>query len=100
MPGTAAEPSAIGTWRGDGLEIRQELDAHVRAGELNIITERYQPSGIYHLVVATNVLIYFNPKSWHWRSRISTRCYGPASGSYTTRTAASCSVTPTRSIYP
>jgi hypothetical protein len=60
MPGALAEPSAIGAWRGEALEIRPDLAARVTAGEMNIITERYDPSPAYDLVVATNVLIYFN----------------------------------------
>jgi SAM-dependent methyltransferase len=60
MPGVDAAPNEIGNWRGQALEVRQDMAARVSAQELNIITERVQPAEQYDLVVATNVLVYFN----------------------------------------
>jgi len=36
------------------------LARNVTAAEMNILTERYDPSPGYDLVVATNILVYFN----------------------------------------
>ena len=52
--------SGIGEFRDGILEIRKEIATRVTAAPLNIITERYQPSPRYDLVIATNVLLYFD----------------------------------------
>lgn len=44
------------------LRVSPSLAASVTAGKLNIITERYEPSPQYDLVVVTNVFPYFNAK--------------------------------------
>lgn len=41
------------------LRIRPELANRVHTGQLNIVTERYDPSPNFDLIVATNVLTYF-----------------------------------------
>ena len=48
------------TW-GRTILLRKELAARVRAERLNILTERYDPSPAFDLVIATNVLVYFSP---------------------------------------
>ena len=47
------------TW-GKIVRVRPELAARVHAERLNILTERYSPSPGFDLVVATNVLLYFD----------------------------------------
>lgn len=42
------------------LIIQDDVARNVTAGELNILTDRYDPSPAYDLVVVTNVLVYFN----------------------------------------
>jgi hypothetical protein len=49
-----------GTPWGKIVRVRPELAARVHAERLNILTERYQPSPGFDLVVATNVLLYFD----------------------------------------
>jgi hypothetical protein len=45
---------------GKSLVVSQDVANHVTAQKLNVITERYDPSPRYDLVVATNVFIYFD----------------------------------------
>lgn len=42
------------------ISVRSDLVRNVTAAEMNILTERYDPSPAYDLVVATNILVYFN----------------------------------------
>jgi hypothetical protein len=42
------------------LCVRREIAARLSAAKLNIITERYEPSPHYDLVIVTNVFAYFN----------------------------------------
>lgn len=46
---------------GKSLLLRPEIVRKVTAGRLDIVTERYDPSPAYDLVVVTNVLGYFDP---------------------------------------
>lgn len=46
---------------GKSLLVRPEIVRKVTAGRLDIVTERYDPSPAYDLVVVTNVLGYFDP---------------------------------------
>ena len=43
------------------LVVRREIAERVTAAKLNILTERYDPSPEYDLVLATNVFLYFDP---------------------------------------
>ena len=43
------------------LVVRREIAERVAAAKLNILTERYDPSPEYDLVLATNVFLYFDP---------------------------------------
>ncbi len=56
--------SAIGSARpipnGKSLDLSRAAAARVTAAKLNVITERYDPSPGYDLIVATNVLVYFD----------------------------------------
>jgi len=45
---------------GKSLVLSKEIANTIVAGRLNVITERYDPPPEYDLVVATNVLVYFN----------------------------------------
>lgn len=45
---------------GKSLLVSKELTERVAADKLNIIAERYDPPRQYDLIVATNVLVYFN----------------------------------------
>ncbi|MBI1787594.1 MAG: hypothetical protein HYR60_08610 [Acidobacteria bacterium] len=42
------------------VRVRRELAARVRAEPLNILTERYDPPPGFDLVIATNLLLYFD----------------------------------------
>jgi len=42
------------------LAVRGEIAEHITAERMNILTERYEPSPDYDLVVVTNVFTYFN----------------------------------------
>lgn len=42
------------------LSVRAEIAQHITAERMNILTERYEPSPGYDLVVVTNVFPYFN----------------------------------------
>jgi hypothetical protein len=46
---------------GKALHVRPEIAARITAGRLNVVTERYDPSPEYDLVVVTNVFSYFEP---------------------------------------
>ena len=54
----------IGTYAnirgGKSLSISKDLAGRVSAAKLNVITERYDPPPEYDLIVATNILVYFN----------------------------------------
>lgn len=43
------------------LRVRPDVAGRIDAGRLNIVTERYDPSPRYDLVVVTNVFSYFDP---------------------------------------
>ena len=47
---------------GKALLLSKDAAAWIAAGKLNVITERYDPPATYDLVIATNVLVYFNDK--------------------------------------
>jgi hypothetical protein len=53
---------AIEDPHGKKIYVRNELARTVSAAQLNILTERYDPSPQYDLVIATNVLLYFSNK--------------------------------------
>ncbi len=55
-------PEALASHLTKSLTVRQEVARSITAGEMNILTERYDPSPAYDLVVATNVLVYFNDR--------------------------------------
>jgi len=46
---------------GKALHVRPDIAGRITAGRLNIVTERYDPSPEYDLVVVTNVFSYFDP---------------------------------------
>ncbi len=48
------------TRSGKALLISKDVAARVSAAKLNVITERYDPPPEYDLIVATNILVYFN----------------------------------------
>lgn len=54
--GTAIGKRQSGNW----VELSKEAATRVRAFEMNVLTERADPPAAYDLVVATNVLLYFN----------------------------------------
>jgi CheR methyltransferase-like protein len=45
---------------GKSLLVSKHIADSITADKLNVITERYDPSPQYDLIVATNVLVYFN----------------------------------------
>jgi hypothetical protein len=53
-------PEQLDSHLAKSLTVREDIARSVTAGEMNILTERYDPSPAYDLVVATNVLVYFN----------------------------------------
>jgi hypothetical protein len=53
-------PSGLTSHLGKGLKVHPEIVARVTADRLNLITERYEPSPAYDLVIVTNVFPYFN----------------------------------------
>jgi SAM-dependent methyltransferase len=53
-------PPALAAHLGKSVAIRQEVAQAVTAAAMNILTERYDPSPKYDLVVAANILVYFN----------------------------------------
>jgi SAM-dependent methyltransferase len=48
----------IGSVSGNTITVRKEIAARINASKLNILTERLEP--VFDLVIATNVLLYFN----------------------------------------
>ncbi|HEV8132564.1 MAG TPA: hypothetical protein VGQ81_15065, partial [Acidobacteriota bacterium] len=55
-------PSAYASRLKKSILVKRDLAGKVSAGKLNIITERYDPSPGYDLIVVTNVFLYFNDK--------------------------------------
>lgn len=53
-------PPALASHLGKSLAIRPDVAPAATAARMNILTERYDPSPGYDLVVATNILVYFN----------------------------------------
>lgn len=51
---------AIGTRDNGIVRLSPEIQHSITADRLNIVTERYDPSPAYDLIVATNVLVYMN----------------------------------------
>jgi hypothetical protein len=52
-------PTALASHLAKLLTVHQDLARNVTAAEMNILTERYDPSPGYDLAVATNILVYF-----------------------------------------
>lgn len=53
--------TSVGERRSGILRVRPEVARRITAARLNVLTERYEPAPAYDLVVATNVLSYFDP---------------------------------------
>jgi hypothetical protein len=53
--------TSVGERRSGILRVRPEVARRITADRLNVLTERYEPAPAYDLVVATNVLSYFDP---------------------------------------
>jgi hypothetical protein len=53
-------PGPLASHLSKSVLVRQDIADRLTAGEMNIVTERYDPSPEYDLVVATNVLVYFS----------------------------------------
>lgn len=60
LSGPLAAPAEFGKRLSKRLTVRPELLAKISADKLNIITERYEPSPAYDLIVVTNVFPYFS----------------------------------------
>lgn len=56
----AALGSLPAPYQGKSLTVSKSVAGRIRAGRLNILTERYQPPPRYDLAVVTNVFVYFN----------------------------------------
>jgi SAM-dependent methyltransferase len=54
-------PGGVPRHLGKSLRVRPEIAGRITADRLNIVTERYDPSPSYDLVVVTNVFSYFDP---------------------------------------
>jgi hypothetical protein len=53
-------PPALAAHFGKAIAVRQDVAGTMTADKMNILTERYDPSPGYDLIVATNILVYFN----------------------------------------
>lgn len=56
-----ALPPGVSRHLGKSVDVRPEVVRRITADRLNIVTERYDPSPAYDLVVVTNVFSYFDP---------------------------------------
>ena len=52
-------PPALVAHFGKTIAVRKDVAGMLTADEMNILTERYDPSPGYDLIVATNILVYF-----------------------------------------
>lgn len=59
--GLLALPPGVSRHLGKSVDVRPEVVRRITADRLNIVTERYDPSPAYDLVVMTNVFSYFDP---------------------------------------
>ncbi len=53
-------PAPLASHLAKSLRVREDIARRVTAAAMNIVTERYDPSPAYDLVVASNVFVYFN----------------------------------------
>ncbi|PWU07684.1 MAG: hypothetical protein C5B51_09620 [Terriglobia bacterium] len=53
-------PAPLASHLGKSIVVRPDVAHNITAEQFNIVTERYDTSPAYDLVVATNILVYFN----------------------------------------
>jgi hypothetical protein len=59
--GSMALPPALGRHLALTVHVDPDVAARITAERLDIVTQRYEPSPLYDLVVVTNVFSYFDP---------------------------------------